>query len=68
MESATMDADRFATFFGSCPCFTIPGRTFPVDVMYSKNPSEDYVDAAVQQVGTSIQAYSLCGWLGLTAT
>jgi len=30
-------------------------------VMYSKNPSEDYVDAAVQQVGTSIQAYSLCG-------
>ena len=27
----------------------IPGRTFPVDVMFSKNVVEDYVDAAVKQ-------------------
>ena len=29
--------------------FTIPGRTFPVDVLFSKNPVEDYVDGAVKQ-------------------
>jgi len=29
--------------------YTIPGRTFPVDIMFSKNPVEDYVDAAVKQ-------------------
>ena len=28
---------------------TIPGRTFPVDIFFSKNPVEDYVDAAVKQ-------------------
>lgn len=27
----------------------IPGRTFPVDILFSRNPSEDYVEAAVRQ-------------------
>ena len=44
-----MNADKFAHFFGNVPVFTIPGRTFPVDVLYAKNPVEDYVDAAVKQ-------------------
>ena len=49
VTSATMNADKFAEFFGNVPVFVIPGRTFPVDVLYSKNPVEDYVDAAVKQ-------------------
>ena len=49
VTSATMDAQKFADFFGNIPCFTIPGRTFPVDVLYSKNHVEDYVEAAVKQ-------------------
>lgn len=49
VTSATLDAQKFANFFGSCPVFKIPGRTFPVDVMFSKTPQEDYVDAAVKQ-------------------
>lgn len=44
-----MDATKFASFFGNVPTFTIPGRTFPVDLMFGKNPCEDYVDAAVKQ-------------------
>ncbi|KAJ1554472.1 DEAH-box RNA helicase prp16 [Cladochytrium tenue] len=40
---------EFATFFGNVPIVTIPGRTFPVDIMFSKNPCEDYVDSAVKQ-------------------
>ena len=27
----------------------IPGRTFPVDVLFSKTVVEDYVDAAIKQ-------------------
>lgn len=50
ITSATMNAERFAQFFGGAPQFTIPGRTFPVDVLFSKSPCEDYVDAAVKQV------------------
>jgi len=49
VTSATLDAGKFATFFGSAPIFKIPGRTFPVDVLFSKTPQEDYVDAAVKQ-------------------
>jgi pre-mRNA-splicing factor ATP-dependent RNA helicase DHX38/PRP16 len=44
-----MDATKFAMFFGNVPVFRIPGRTFPVEIVYSKNPVEDYVDAAVKQ-------------------
>lgn len=36
VTSATMDSDKFAAFFGNVPIFHIPGRTFPVDVLFSK--------------------------------
>jgi pre-mRNA-splicing factor ATP-dependent RNA helicase DHX38/PRP16 len=49
ITSATMDADKFARFFGGVPTFRIPGRTFPVETLFTKTPVEDYVDAAVAQ-------------------
>jgi len=49
VTSATMDSDKFATFFGNVPVFQIPGRTFPVEVFFSRNSVEDYVDGAVKQ-------------------
>ena len=50
VTSATMNSKRFSEFFGGAPEFTIPGRTFPVDVMFHRSPVEDYVDQTVQQV------------------
>ncbi|THH05571.1 hypothetical protein EW145_g4696 [Phellinidium pouzarii] len=50
VTSATMNAEKFSTFYGNAPCFTIPGRTFPVETFHSKSPCEDYVDSAVKQV------------------
>lgn len=50
VTSATMNSERFARFFGGAPEFIIPGRTFPVDIQYSRSPCEDYVDSAVKQV------------------
>lgn len=52
VTSATMNADRFSSFFGNAPQFVIPGRTFPVDVMFSKASCSDYVETAVKQVLT----------------
>ena len=49
VTSATLDAEKFANFFGTVPVFQIPGRTFPVDVLHSKTVQEDYVEAAVKQ-------------------
>jgi pre-mRNA-splicing factor ATP-dependent RNA helicase DHX38/PRP16 len=50
VTSATMNATKFAQFYGGAPEFFIPGRTFPVDIQYSRSPCEDYVDSAVRQV------------------
>ncbi|XP_078482661.1 pre-mRNA-splicing factor ATP-dependent RNA helicase PRP16 [Ciona intestinalis] len=49
VTSATMDAEKFCHFFGNVPSYTIPGRTFAVDVLFSKTVVEDYVEAAVKQ-------------------
>ena len=32
VTSATLDADKFSAYFFGCPIFTIPGRTYPVEV------------------------------------
>lgn len=45
-----MNAQKFSDFFGNAAQFTIPGRTFPVEIFHSKSPCEDYVDSAVKQV------------------
>ncbi|OLL26510.1 Pre-mRNA-splicing factor ATP-dependent RNA helicase prp16 [Neolecta irregularis DAH-3] len=50
VTSATMNAERFSQFYGGAPQFIIPGRTFPVDILFSKSPCEDYVDSAVKQI------------------
>lgn len=38
VTSATLDAEKFSSYFFNCPIFTIPGRTFPVEVLYTKAP------------------------------
>lgn len=38
---------KFSQYFFKAPIFTIPGRTFPVDVLYTKEPETDYLDAAL---------------------
>ncbi|KAK9770219.1 putative Pre-mRNA-splicing factor ATP-dependent RNA helicase prp22 [Seiridium cardinale] len=50
VTSATLDADKFSSYFNECPIFTIPGRTFPVEILYSKEPESDYLDAALVTV------------------
>jgi len=36
VTSATLDAEKFSSYFFDCPIFTIPGRTYPVEIMYTK--------------------------------
>lgn len=47
VTSATLDAEKFSNYFIQCPIFTIPGKTFPVEVFYTKEPESDYLDAAL---------------------
>lgn len=47
VTSATLDAEKFSTYFFQSPIFTIPGRTFPVEILYTKEAESDYLDAAM---------------------
>ncbi|XP_034939713.1 ATP-dependent RNA helicase DHX8 [Chelonus insularis] len=47
VTSATLDAVKFSQYFFEAPIFTIPGRTFEVEIMYTKEPETDYLDAAL---------------------
>jgi ATP-dependent RNA helicase DHX8/PRP22 len=47
VTSATLDAEKFSKYFFGCPIFTIPGRTYPVEIMYTKEPESDYLDASL---------------------
>ena len=47
VTSATLDAEKFSNYFNQCPIFTIPGRTFPVETLYTKDPESDYLEAAL---------------------
>uniref|UniRef100_A0A1I7ZGT4 RNA helicase n=1 Tax=Steinernema glaseri TaxID=37863 RepID=A0A1I7ZGT4_9BILA len=46
VTSATLDACKFSEYFYEAPIFTIPGRTFPVEILYTKEPESDYLEAA----------------------
>ena len=50
VTSATLDAEKFSGYFNKCPIFTIPGRAFPVEILYSREPESDYLDAALETV------------------
>eukprot|EP00834_Sanchytrium_tribonematis_P004233 NODE_197_length_13258_cov_0.852344.p2 type:complete len:847 gc:universal NODE_197_length_13258_cov_0.852344:6301-3761(-) len=49
VTSATLDAEAFASYFGA-PVLHIEGRTFPVEILYSKQPQSDYVESALSTI------------------
>eukprot|EP00357_Protocruzia_adherens_P016130 CAMPEP_0115017570 /NCGR_PEP_ID=MMETSP0216-20121206/28210_1 /TAXON_ID=223996 /ORGANISM="Protocruzia adherens, Strain Boccale" /LENGTH=729 /DNA_ID=CAMNT_0002388441 /DNA_START=38 /DNA_END=2227 /DNA_ORIENTATION=+ len=53
--SATLDAKKFQQYFDGAPMLDIPGRMFPVEVFYTPEPEEDYLDAAIK---TTIQIHT----------
>jgi pre-mRNA-splicing factor ATP-dependent RNA helicase DHX15/PRP43 len=48
--SATLDAEKFQSYFMDAPLFKVPGRTFPVETFYTPEPEADYLEAAIRTV------------------
>jgi hypothetical protein len=63
VTSATLDAEKFSRYFFECPIFTIPGRMFPVEILYTKEPESDYLDAALITV-MQVRAPGAVRWGG----
>lgn len=47
ITSATMDASKFSVFFQNAPIFTIPGRTWPVEIVWNPVEHMDYLTEAL---------------------
>ncbi|GHP10569.1 hypothetical protein PPROV_000930000 [Pycnococcus provasolii] len=47
VSSATLDAEKFSAYFDDAPIFRIPGRRYPVEIFYTKQPEADYMDASI---------------------
>ena len=60
ISSATLDAEKFSSYLEDASIFMIPGRMFPVDILYTKSPEADYVDASVVTV---LQVSEMKGWI-----
>lgn len=50
VASATINASKFSDYFDNAPIFKIPGRRYPVDVCYTKNPEANYIQAAITTI------------------
>lgn len=48
ITSATLDEDKFSQFFSGCPVMKIPGKLFPVEILYSTEQPINYIESAVQ--------------------
>jgi pre-mRNA-splicing factor ATP-dependent RNA helicase DHX15/PRP43 len=48
--SATLDAQKFQSYFEDAPLLAVPGRTYPVEIFYTTEPEKDYLEAAIRTV------------------
>ncbi|EDO06416.1 helicase [Babesia bovis T2Bo] len=48
--SATLKSITFSSFFEGAAVVRVPGRTYPLDIYYTPQPQEDYLEAAMLTV------------------
>eukprot|EP01117_Protostelium_nocturnum_P004795 TRINITY_DN1739_c0_g1_i1.p1 TRINITY_DN1739_c0_g1~~TRINITY_DN1739_c0_g1_i1.p1 ORF type:complete len:911 (+),score=370.56 TRINITY_DN1739_c0_g1_i1:84-2816(+) len=48
ITSATLDQDKFSSYFDDSRVFFCPGRSFPVEIFYLEDSEKDFVHKAVQ--------------------
>jgi pre-mRNA-splicing factor ATP-dependent RNA helicase DHX16 len=46
VSSATVNAQAFSEYLGDCPIFSVPGRMYPVDILYTSQPEANYLAAS----------------------
>ncbi|CAM6103349.1 unnamed protein product [Calypogeia fissa] len=48
VTSATLDGEKMSDFFYKCPIVRVPGKLYPVQILYSKERPTSYLEASVQ--------------------
>lgn len=70
ITSATLDGEKVSKFFCDCPILNVPGKLFPVEILYTSDTPKSYLEsslkAAIGMIGalvfTSNHVASLLSW------
>lgn len=47
ITSATLDGDKVSKFFSNCPVLTVPGKLYPVEIVYSHERPKSYLESCL---------------------
>ncbi|KNA17592.1 hypothetical protein SOVF_078270 [Spinacia oleracea] len=49
ITSATLEGEKVSAFFDGCPVLNVPGKLFPVEVIYTDDVNKNFVEAALKK-------------------
>ncbi|GKB71313.1 probable pre-mRNA-splicing factor ATP-dependent RNA helicase DEAH4 [Tanacetum coccineum] len=49
ITSATLDGEKVSDFFSECPILNVPGKLFPVEILYSAEQPKSYIDSSLRK-------------------
>ena len=60
ITSATLDGQKFSKYFSNCPVVNVPGKLYPVQLLYSEEPPQSYLESSVQTAMGECTQSSCC--------
>lgn len=48
ITSATLDGEKVSKFFSNCPILTVPGKLYPVEILYSNERPKSYLESSLK--------------------
>ncbi|KAL5552460.1 hypothetical protein UlMin_039861 [Ulmus minor] len=48
VTSATLDGEKVSKFFSDCPVLNVPGKLFPVEILYSRERPKSYIESSLK--------------------
>nr|KAJ0212315.1 hypothetical protein LSAT_V11C400158240 [Lactuca sativa] len=49
ITSATLDGEKVSRFFSDCPVLNVPGKLFPVEILYSAEQPKSYIESSLKK-------------------
>ncbi|GJX66073.1 probable pre-mRNA-splicing factor ATP-dependent RNA helicase DEAH4, partial [Tanacetum coccineum] len=49
ITSATLDGEKVSDFFSECPILNVPGKLFPVEILYSPEQPKSYIESSLRK-------------------
>lgn len=48
ITSATLDGEKVSKFFCDCPILNVPGKLYPVEILYSSERPKSYLESCLR--------------------